>query len=304
MSVVQVVSQQSARSPLVMSLLRFWVLKCLQFNVFLELGMSLELLMILPMLPLFHSSIISAPLPRRFPGGPPCPAYLRNLVFEVCQSSGCRLPVGRGRRTAGCGTKWVQASGGHFSISSSRVICVVLFLTLFIYCKRFFRLPRFCWPCLLCPSWFSAPWVRRHHKSVSDPSGPAGLEVCDLLPRFPASGFPPSSLRYPFPVAVFLFPHLRRFSSGSWKIPSFIGPCVGSELREELGVFTYDLDRIRWLGLHGLRWPRVLPECLRIRSHVTGPIILILHAGGIRWVIHVLCLDLCHQAGHCSMLCS
>lgn len=84
-------------------------------------------------------------------------------------------------------------------------------------------------------SWFSAPWVGRHHKSVSDPSGPAGLEVWDLLPRFPGSSFPPYSLRYPFPVAVFLFPRLRRFSSGSWEIPLFIGPRVGSELREEVG---------------------------------------------------------------------
>lgn len=45
--------------------------------------------------------------------------------------------------------------------------------------------------------------------------------------------------------------------------------------------FTYDLTRIRWLGPRGLRWPQVLLECLRLRSHVSGPIILILHAGWI-----------------------
>lgn len=44
--------------------------------------------------------------------------------------------------------------------------------------------------------------------------------------------------------------------------------------------FTYDLARIRWLVLRGLHWPQVLPECLRLRSHVSGPIIFILHAGG------------------------
>lgn len=40
------------------------------------------------------------------------------------------------------------------------------------------------------------------------------------------------------------------------------------------------MARIRWIGLRGLRWHQVLQECQQLRAHVSGPIILVIHAGG------------------------
>lgn len=40
------------------------------------------------------------------------------------------------------------------------------------------------------------------------------------------------------------------------------------------------MARIRWLGLRGLRWYQVLTECWQLWAHVSGHIILVVHAGG------------------------
>lgn len=180
--------------------------------------MSLELLMIFPMLPHVHSSIISTPLPRRLPPeGLPCPAYLWNLVFEVCQSSGCRLPFGRGCRIAACGTNGSRRRAFSFP-SRLQVIRVALFSYLVYFLQKVLRVSTVS-PVMPSLSFLvSAPWVGGHHKSVSDLSGPAGLEGCDLFPQFPVSGFPPYPLRYPFPVAVRFFPGSRPFSGSFGRV--------------------------------------------------------------------------------------
>lgn len=85
MSVVQVVNQQSARSPPVISLLRFFVPKCLQFSVCFRArhvpGTANDIADALSRLQLDHFRAL-APLASL--EGLRCLAYFWNLISDVC----------------------------------------------------------------------------------------------------------------------------------------------------------------------------------------------------------------------------